>query len=210
MSEPTTGDVELDTEVTTTETDSVVDGVETHTVDTKFFNQHDGTTGRLPGQYLDQIEQQQAEILRAKAEGREPDLENPGATAGTPLVTEDALADNSVTKRDVLDPDAPVSAQPVQTLPVDQTGNLPEDASPAVSTTPDPADVKADANSQPPSVTGVPASVGTFNPTTPMVDESPETPVVDEPEVPVIDSDATVTPSTVSVDSSDVVPPTGA
>lgn len=40
-------------------------------------------TGQI---FLDDVMQIQAEKIRAKLEGREPDLENPGAIAGTPLV----------------------------------------------------------------------------------------------------------------------------
>ena len=44
----------------------------------------------IPGtsQYLDEVERRNAEITRAKAEDREPDLDNPPATQGTPLYTE--------------------------------------------------------------------------------------------------------------------------
>ena len=38
------------------------------------------------GVYLDDVQRQQAEIQRAKVEGREPDLENPPATTGTMVV----------------------------------------------------------------------------------------------------------------------------
>lgn len=51
------------------------------------YNPHDGLTGRDGGPYLDQEERRLAEIRRAAVEGREPDLDNPPATAGTPLVT---------------------------------------------------------------------------------------------------------------------------
>ena len=39
------------------------------------------------GPYFDEVERERAEIQRAKVEGREPDLENPPATVGTPLLT---------------------------------------------------------------------------------------------------------------------------
>lgn len=51
------------------------------------FNPHDGLTGRDGGPYLDLVEREKAETLRAKVEGREPDYENAPAVAGTPLVT---------------------------------------------------------------------------------------------------------------------------
>jgi hypothetical protein len=42
---------------------------------------------RIPGTnpYLDDLERERAEIVRAKVEDREPDLENPPAVQGTPL-----------------------------------------------------------------------------------------------------------------------------
>jgi hypothetical protein len=43
--------------------------------------QVDGT-----GVYLDDIQRRDAELIRARAEGREPDLDNPPAVASTPLV----------------------------------------------------------------------------------------------------------------------------
>lgn len=121
MPEP---ELQSDESVTTTEVDA--DGTtESQTTDIKFYNQHDGTKGRMPGQYLDRIEQEQAEILRAEAEGREPDLEHPSSTAGTPIVTEDQLPDNAIqqqhvyTGEDTVEPATSVS--PVAELPVDQT-----------------------------------------------------------------------------------------
>lgn len=61
------------------------------------FNANDGLTGRDGGPYLDEVEAQQAEIRRAKVEGREPDLDNPPASAGIVLVTaRQAFANGSV------------------------------------------------------------------------------------------------------------------
>lgn len=51
------------------------------------FNPNDGLVGRDGGPYLDQVEAEEAEKRRARIEGREPDLKNPGPTAGIPLVT---------------------------------------------------------------------------------------------------------------------------
>lgn len=223
MSEPTVaaGDSapELESEQTVTTTDTLPDGeVESQTVDTKFYNQHDGTTGRLPGQYLDEIERNQAEVLRAKAEGREPDLNNPGSTAGTPIVTEGSLTDNSINHRDLIDEDAP-TAQPVQTLPVDQTGgsladntgnpsssnpNAPVDSSyedqvaaenevtgdnASADTSATPSDaVVAQATTPDPSVTGVTTSAGTMNPTTPMTNNDPAPTVTETLDAPTSDA----------------------
>jgi hypothetical protein len=51
------------------------------------YNPHEGITGRDGGPYLDREEARLAEIRRAEIEGREPNLDNPPATAGIPLVT---------------------------------------------------------------------------------------------------------------------------
>lgn len=51
------------------------------------FNPNDGLTGRDGGPYLDEVEMELAEEQRAVVEDREPDYENPLATAGVPLQT---------------------------------------------------------------------------------------------------------------------------
>jgi hypothetical protein len=61
------------------------------------------------GVYLDDVLREQAEVQRAKLEGREPDLENPGPIVSTPLVRAGAL-----------NPDGDVRGVPVgAVLPVD-------------------------------------------------------------------------------------------
>jgi len=57
----------------------------------QLFNLNDSITGRDGGPYLDEEEAREAEIRRARIEGREPDLEKPPATAGIPLVTSSEL-----------------------------------------------------------------------------------------------------------------------
>lgn len=59
--------------------------------DVNLYNPYDGVAGRDGGPYLDQVEAIEAEKIRAQIEGREPDLDNPPATAGQPLVTADQL-----------------------------------------------------------------------------------------------------------------------
>lgn len=54
---------------------------------TPLYNPNDGLTGRDGGPYLDEVQAQQDEIRRARVEGREPDLDNPGANAGIQLAT---------------------------------------------------------------------------------------------------------------------------
>lgn len=59
--------------------------------DRALYNPNDGLTGRDGGPYLDLEEAKRAEIRRAAVEGREPDLDNPGPSAGIQLVTATAL-----------------------------------------------------------------------------------------------------------------------
>lgn len=64
--------------------------------DRPFFNVFDGVDGRTDSSYLDMQERREAEILRARAEGREPNLEEgalPGSV-GTPMVPEERRVDN--------------------------------------------------------------------------------------------------------------------
>lgn len=51
------------------------------------YNPNDRLSGRDGGPYLDQVQAQADEVIRAKREGREPDLDNPPANAGIPLST---------------------------------------------------------------------------------------------------------------------------
>lgn len=59
--------------------------------DRALYNPNDGLTGRDGGPYLDIEEAKRAEIRRAEVEGRKPDLDNPGPSAGIQLVTATAL-----------------------------------------------------------------------------------------------------------------------
>ena len=101
---------------------------EATTVDTDFYNPFDGTKGRAGGVYLDVEERNNAEILRAQSEGRDPDLDNAPAVAGTPLVTEAHRVDNSYSNPSS-QAVAPVKeVDPVSTLPVTVPPTaLPED-----------------------------------------------------------------------------------
>lgn len=65
--------------------------VKSHTEDRTFvIPQTTDPRRNIPGtsQYLDEVERRNAELIRAKAEDRKPDLENPPAFQGTPLYTE--------------------------------------------------------------------------------------------------------------------------
>lgn len=110
---------EPDVEIKTTEAESDVDGIKQVAVETDFYNAQAGAFGRLPGTYLDEVEAEQAEIVRAAQQDREPDLENPPATAGQPLVVPAQLAPTSLTSvSHSVDPElAPISAPVSTTLP---------------------------------------------------------------------------------------------
>ena len=102
--------------VAATKTDSVD---LSNSEDTEFYNIHEGNRGRQPGEYLDVVERMQAEFRRADVEDREPDFDNPPATAGTPLVTK-AILDTVVNPSSVGNTDDQlVAPEPVSTLPVD-------------------------------------------------------------------------------------------
>lgn len=69
------------------------------TRDVAFFNAQDGIKGRDGGPYLDYVERYNAEVHRARMEGREaPEYgENVPAHVGTSLVTAPFVIDNSST-----------------------------------------------------------------------------------------------------------------
>ena len=90
--------------------------------DVKFYNVHEGASGRMPGVYLDHVERKEAELIRAKRENRKPDLETPAATPGSPLVTADALAAAGVKTGEVHPNDNEVTAKPYVILPVSAGG----------------------------------------------------------------------------------------
>lgn len=82
-----TKDVTVQAEVPVDETAEPVKGVE---VEREFvIVQTLDERRNVPGtsQYLDEVERRNAEIVRAKAEDREPDLETPPAFQGTPIIT---------------------------------------------------------------------------------------------------------------------------
>lgn len=62
--------------------------------DTAFFNAQDGVRGRNGGPYADVEDARQAEKRRARAEGREPDLDNPPPFVGNAVVTGNFVEDN--------------------------------------------------------------------------------------------------------------------
>lgn len=90
-----------------------------HHVEKDFFNPFDGTRGRAGGVYLDMQERVNAEALRAKSEGREPDFNNPPAVAGTPLVVDGMRVDNVFSNPASVPVNPVVEVDPVSTAAVD-------------------------------------------------------------------------------------------
>lgn len=99
--------------------------------DKDFYSIHDGKKGRSEGIYLDEVERRAAEVHRARLEDREPDLDNPPAVVGTPLVVKRQLVDNSLISNpdrefiDLDDEDEDSHSHPVVTLPVDESVEAP-------------------------------------------------------------------------------------
>jgi hypothetical protein len=84
-----------------TTTQSAEPEVETEEVELKLYPAT-ALQNRPPGIYMDDLEREGAEVWRAKLEGREPDLENPPPTAGTPLRPLAHLVDSAVVGNPVL------------------------------------------------------------------------------------------------------------
>lgn len=81
-----------------------------------------GKAKRTGGPYLDDLEREKAEEIRAKMEGREPDYDNPGATAGTLLVPKSMLRETD-TDKSHMNETVEVTNKPVEsyTVPVVET-----------------------------------------------------------------------------------------
>lgn len=77
---------------------SVNHDVDGDQVTVKLYDANKGKAARTGGPYRDEVEREQAEIQRAKVEGREPDLDNPPPSAGTVLVPESQLTERDVDK----------------------------------------------------------------------------------------------------------------
>lgn len=95
------------------------------TKDVEFFAVFDGTKGRPEGVYLDMQERAQAEVLRAKAEGRDPETDESKlpAAVGTVLVTKANQVDNSIYSNPPMNGLLePKDVGPVSTLPVNTGG----------------------------------------------------------------------------------------
>jgi hypothetical protein len=76
------------------------------------YDANKGKTPRTGGPYLDEVQAEQAEINRAKQEGREPDLDNPPPYVGTQLVPASQLTERDVDKMHYADT-LPIENEPV-------------------------------------------------------------------------------------------------
>lgn len=76
--------------------------------DTAFWNAQDGVRGRDGGPYADEVDAQQREIARARAEGREPDLDNPPPFVGNQLRTSRTVEDNTFSNPSMVGAPGPV------------------------------------------------------------------------------------------------------
>lgn len=89
--------------------------------DRPFFNVFDGTDGRVDSVYLDMQERREAEVLRAKAEKREPDFTEAtlSGAVGTPVVPQERRVDNKYYSNPSTLVDGGRDVDPMQDLPVD-------------------------------------------------------------------------------------------
>ena len=69
---------------------------DTRTID--LYDANEGKVKRTGGPYRDLMEREEAEKRRAVIEDREPDLDNPPATAATQLIPKDYLRENDTDK----------------------------------------------------------------------------------------------------------------
>lgn len=91
--------------------------------DTEFYAVFDGTKGRPEGFYLDMKERHDAEDVRAKMEGREPNHTDEGAlpaAVGTQLRVEADRVDNSYYSNPAINAMEFKDVDPLTVLPVDQ------------------------------------------------------------------------------------------
>jgi hypothetical protein len=110
-------------------------------VERAFYISSHGIRGRDGGPYFDDLDREAAEVRRAKAEGREPDLDNPPPTVGTHLVTANQLTDNIPSNPSMINAPGPEAAilavkddpdfltSPIQVFDIDVRTEVPEEDS---------------------------------------------------------------------------------
>lgn len=103
---------------------------ENNEVSIDLYNANHGKAPRTGGPYRDDIEQEQAELWRAKMENRDPDFDNPPASAGTVLVPKSQLVERDTDKSHFSDA-VEVTNEPVATIVVDASDPFKGDPDPA-------------------------------------------------------------------------------
>jgi hypothetical protein len=76
--------------------------------DVVFWNAQDGIRGRDGGPYADEVDARQREVNRARAEGREPDLDNPPPFVGNQIRTSRTVEDNVFSNPSMVNAPGPV------------------------------------------------------------------------------------------------------
>lgn len=99
-------------------------------VEVPLYDANRGKVPRTGGPYRDELEREEAEKQRAKLEDREPDLDNPPATAATHLVPESQLREADTDKSHYSD-FLKVENDPFTTVKVDTTSAFDADPDPA-------------------------------------------------------------------------------
>lgn len=116
------------------ETFNDTDSADTHqkdaeTVTVDLYVANAGKTERTGGPYLDDVERHNAETWRAQRENREPDYDNPPATAGTVLVPKSQLVERDTDKSHFSD-NVEITNKPYTTVEVQTPSNEPDPAQP--------------------------------------------------------------------------------
>jgi hypothetical protein len=99
------------------------------TVSVDLYIANAGKGERTGGPYLDDVERHNAETWRAQKEGREPDYDNPPATAGTVLVPKSQLVERDTDKSHFSD-NVEVTNKPYTTVQVQTDVTKPDPAQP--------------------------------------------------------------------------------
>jgi hypothetical protein len=101
--------------------------VEEDTLD--LYDANKGLLKRDGGPYLDEVERERDEKIRAAREGREPDLDNPPPSVGTVLVPKHYLKETDASKSHV-SAAAELENEPEATITVDNTDAFAGDPDP--------------------------------------------------------------------------------
>src|ERR1044072_5229181 len=109
------------------EKDTAVDNDDRQKLD--LYDVNKGLTKRDGGPYLDQVERERDEVVRAAREGREPDLANAPVSVGTVLVPKHYLRENDASNSHVSEA-AELENKPEASIYVDTTDAFAGDPDP--------------------------------------------------------------------------------